>query len=512
VEVFLLESPRDLEFLKDYALIRYIPSSKSELLHVVESLPRAIILHSTEEEEMLPEAVLPFFIENRGSIKACYEALEMLEGEGGEALMELRDAVRTIEALCEPEESCGRFAYAFKNLRHVAEKCAEEANKDLVKRVEEGKYSLAGRDVLKILSTLREGDVYGSLPPEITGVIADVSREWEEECARRLRLEDEGLAFSGLFSRDDLYPLRIDEKALSSLDSFLEEEAVKAEFRENQKSAACLKTRAKVIRDCIARVLELDFLLALGEFTVKYGGRQAGIIKGLGTAFKRGKHLLLCKGEIDGETKAQPVDYVLGESSLDFKGAKGERVAVLTGANSGGKTTLLETIAQVQIMAQSGLPVIAEEATVSLLDEVYYYGRRRSDTSAGAFEALLRSLAGIHRRKGRRLVLADEIEAITEPGAAAKILAALLEVFGNEKNCIAGVVTHLGEDLRGLSSAIRVDGIEASGLDEDLNLIVDRNPVLNKIARSTPELIVERLSKSDEKSADFYRTILKKFK
>ncbi|MDP6612855.1 MAG: hypothetical protein QF673_02420, partial [Candidatus Hydrothermarchaeota archaeon] len=442
----------------------------------------------------------------------CYEALEMLEGGGDGALKDLGDAVRTIESLREPEKSYGRFDYAFKNLRQVAKKCAEEANKDLVKRVEEGEYSLAGRDVLKILSTLRDGDVYGSLPSEITGVIADVLKEWEGECARRLRLEDEGLAFSGLFSRAELYPISIDEKALGSLDNFLEEEAVKAEFRENQKAAALLKTREGLIRDSIARILELDFLFALGEFTVKYGGRPAGITRGLGTAFKGGKHLLLRKGEIGGETKAQPVDYVLGESSLDFKGAKGERVTVLTGANSGGKTTLLETIAQVQIMAQSGLHVLAEKAVVSLLDEVYYYGRRRSDTSAGTFEALLRSLAGIHGRMGRRLVLADEIEAITEPGAAAKILAALLEVFGKEKSCIAGVATHLGEDLRGLSTAIRVDGIEASGLDEDLNLIVDRNPVMNKIARSTPELIVERLSKSDEKRADFYRAILKKFK
>ena len=41
----------------------------------------------------------------------------------------------------------------------------------------------------------------------------------------------------------------------------------------------------------------------------------------------------------------------------------------------------------------------------------------------------------------------------------------------------------------------RIDGIEARGLDEDYNLIVDHSPVLGKLANSTPELIIEKLAK-----------------
>ena len=39
----------------------------------------------------------------------------------------------------------------------------------------------------------------------------------------------------------------------------------------------------------------------------------------------------------------------------------------------------------------------------------------------------------------------------------------------------------------------RVDGIEAKGLDEELELIVDRVPRIGIPARSTPELILKRL-------------------
>jgi dsDNA-specific endonuclease/ATPase MutS2 len=57
-----------------------------------------------------------------------------------------------------------------------------------------------------------------------------------------------------------------------------------------------------------------------------------------------------------------------------------------------------------------------------------------------------------------------------------------------------------------------VDGIEAKGLDNELNLIVDRNPVYNHIAKSTPELIVERLFRSGgEVEREFYSRLKNKF-
>ena len=46
--------------------------------------------------------------------------------------------------------------------------------------------------------------------------------------------------------------------------------------------------------------------------------------------------------------------------------------------------------------------------------------------------------------------------------------------------------------------SLRIDGIEACGLDDDLELIVDRTPRGNHLARSTPELIVRRLVERSE--------------
>jgi dsDNA-specific endonuclease/ATPase MutS2 len=92
-----------------------------------------------------------------------------------------------------------------------------------------------------------------------------------------------------------------------------------------------------------------------------------------------------------------------------------------------------------------------------------------------------------------------------------KIIGELLKVAG-EKRFMVVIVSHLGEDLKKELPFARVDGIEARGLDESLDLIVDRQPVFGKIGRSTPELIVERLArKARGKNRKIYERILASF-
>ena len=57
-----------------------------------------------------------------------------------------------------------------------------------------------------------------------------------------------------------------------------------------------------------------------------------------------------------------------------------------------------------------------------------------------------------------------------------------------------------------------MDGIEAQGLDENYNLIVDRTPRMDYFAKSTPELILRRMyEKSDGKLKNIYLQMLEKF-
>ena len=112
-----------------------------------------------------------------------------------------------------------------------------------------------------------------------------------------------------------------------------------------------------------------------------------------------------------------------------------------------------------------------------------------------------------------KLILADELEAITEPGAGAKIIAGMLEAANKHEHTCMLLVTHLAKDIMDATELdLRVDGIEAKGLNQNLELIVDRNPRRNYLARSTPELIVKRLvQRASGSSQEVFTSILERF-
>jgi hypothetical protein len=191
-----------------------------------------------------------------------------------------------------------------------------------------------------------------------------------------------------------------------------------------------------------------------------------------------------------GDESVQPVRYALGEHSLGSSPG-GERVSVLTGANSGGKTTLLETLCQVVLLAHMGLPVPAERAEVGRFDSVVFH-RRHASFNAGVLESTLRNVVPPLTADGRTLMLVDEFEAITEPGSAADLLHGLVTLTV-EKAALGTFVTHLADDLEPLPATARVDGIFAEGLTPELELEVDYQPRFGEVGRSTPEFIVSRL-------------------
>jgi hypothetical protein len=184
-----------------------------------------------------------------------------------------------------------------------------------------------------------------------------------------------------------------------------------------------------------------------------------------------------------------PVDYAVGDH--DLSPPTGDRVAVLTGANSGGKTTLLETCCSVALLAAMGLPVPADRAAIGEFDAVVFH-RRHASFNAGVLESTLKSIVPPLTDGGRTLMLVDEFEAITEPGRAADLLNGLVDLTV-ERGALGVYVTHLADDLSPLPDAARIDGIFAEGLTPDLDLRVDYQPRFGTVGKSTPEFIVSRL-------------------
>ncbi len=488
IEVLLIETQEDITFLKDFKLVRFVNYGNIELSRF---LPNVV---EVEENEAIPEKTLAFFLANEHSIMASCEIMKIL-GEDEKELNEIIENVRKLNV--ENDKKIALLNYALENLHVTVEDCLEKANNEIIEETETSEIAIKGKELLDLISSrsLR-------LPEKVMMIINDIARKWERNCEKMLKIE-EGSLF-GLF-QDETYPLEINMEKLHEIENILEHEKKITEFNLKRDLAYSLGKYKDRIREIVLDVLEIDVLLALGEFCIKYSAVIPDITDKLGIGFINARNIeLVRKGE-----EVQPVSYVIGDA-IKIKGSKGERIVIITGANSGGKTSLLETIAQIQIATQCGLPVLAEKAKVPILDELYYYRKMKGTLEAGAFETLLKSFALIARSKKRKLILADEIEAATEPGAAAMIIDALLKWFYEQENTLLALVTHLGREIT--FPKVRIDGIEAKGLDENLNLIVDRNPVLNKIARSTPELILEKLSKTEKKDREFYERIIKEFR
>jgi dsDNA-specific endonuclease/ATPase MutS2 len=197
---------------------------------------------------------------------------------------------------------------------------------------------------------------------------------------------------------------------------------------------------------------------------------------------------------------SQPVSFNLDNSN---------RCSILTGANSGGKTTLLENILQKISLFQLGLPV-SGLVHMPFFTDVYYFAKNNGAANKGAFENLLTQMSKIKPGEST-LILADEIEAVTEPGVAGKVIAATADYF-IKQNCFLVIATHLGYEIQeSLPEFTRIDGIEAKGLDKNFNLIVDHNPILGRLAHSTPELIVEKMANTlDHDYFKYLNNFLKK--
>lgn len=236
-------------------------------------------------------------------------------------------------------------------------------------------------------------------------------------------------------------------------------------------------------------VSELTLSLSLARFAEAYDLTRPAFVDEGCLAVSNARNLAL----IAGTTTVQSVTYAIGTHSLagDRQVPTGDRVTVLTGANSGGKTTLLETLCQVVLLAHMGLPVPAQRAEVGRFDAVVFH-RRHASFNAGVLESTLRTVVPPLTEDGRTLMLVDEFEAITEPGSAADLLHGLVGL-SVESDALGVFVTHLAEDLEPLPERARTDGIFARGLDENLALDVDYQPRFDTVGRSTPEFIVSRL-------------------
>jgi len=451
----------------------------------VEQVPAAAIVHcSAPGHEIIPETALDSFFGMIDQIDAV-SRLRTIYGEKtlSGRYVDLTEELRSISGVRRDPE---RIKEIVEEVRKLVESSLECEIKGL---------TLSGTEALSLLAS--------SQPEPLKRIYRDHSRMAADLIKEKLG------------TRRDLfrmkYPLEVDEESMDAMIQGMLGSAAEERFQKKVRIARELVGIVDDVKKELEWARDLDHRFGLACF-----------VKDLRLApFRSVQGFLAVSGAADlslrRDGQYQGIKYHLGPVPPDIedifpdRSVSDSRTAMLTGANSGGKTTLLMTLAQIVIMSRMGLPVPADSAFIPDISRIFIYKpRRRLD--AGGLETFLKELLPLSTMVDEwSLVLADELEAMTELEAASRIIGVFLSEL-SERKAFSVVVTHMADEI-GKFIQCRTDGIEARGLDEEHNLLVDRTPVIGLHARSTPELILKKLeARSSGKEREIYTRVLDRFR
>lgn len=506
LSVELVEDTRQLsELARGYSTVVALDETfaGTDLTGDVRVVPDAL----SNPVAVVPERVLAFFAHNRETLRAA-AAVHRLAGLDApfdfETLEEALDTLET-DGSVRGDEELDRLAVALDDLDVVVDEAEHVANTHLREAIEQRDVTIEGGDLLSLVE--RGAGVDSLLQRELADEYETAIEQARETLVETLDLQDSAGIARQVFGDNPTYPVERDEAVVTRLREELTAARDRRATRQKRELAEQLDGLVPDCEQLVDRALELDVELAVARFARDFECSMPEF-GGCGFAIEGGRSPLL---DVPFEA-VEPIEYRV------------DGVTLLSGVNSGGKTSTLDLVALVVTLAHMGLPVPAESARIERVGELHYHAKTQGTLDAGAFESTLREfgtlVSAVDRRNGTQsteveavadgsvLVLVDELESITEPGASANIMAGILEALA-DCGATAVFVSHLAGEIREAAETdIAVDGIEARGL-ENGELLVERTPVKGTLARSTPELIVEKLA--EETDEGFYRVLLDKF-
>ncbi|GGK79837.1 MutS-related protein [Mangrovihabitans endophyticus] len=131
------------------------------------------------------------------------------------------------------------------------------------------------------------------------------------------------------------------------------------------------------------------------------------------------------------------------------------RLIVVTGANQGGKSTLLRAIGLAQVMMQCGMPVGATSLTAGIRSGIFTHFKREEDAGmdSGKLDEEMARMAGIaDHLRGHALVLFNESFAATNEREGSEINRQIIQAL-TERHVSVVTVTHLYDLAHQMQSA-----------------------------------------------------------
>ncbi|CCI81114.1 endonuclease MutS2 [Lactobacillus hominis] len=331
----------------------------------------------------------------------------------------------------------------------------------------------------------------------------------------------------------------VHDQSASGQTLFIEPEAVLNLNNRQQDLLAQERQEVRAILDHLSRLItqyldevsanakalmQLDFLSAKSKLAKDMHATEPILTKDQVVELKKARHPLI-----------DPKKVVANDIEL----GKSFDTMLITGPNTGGKTITLKTLGLLQLMAQSGLFITAnEESKVGVFQEIYAdIGDEQSiEQSLSTFSSHMDQIIKIMRNvTNQDLVLIDELGAGTDPEEGASLAIAILDYL-QAKDCKIVITTHYPElklygynrvkttnasmefDIKTLSPTYKLRiGIPgqsnafaiASHLGMD-KTVVDAARSLVKDEDSDINRMIERLSDQTKKAESLRQTLEKK--
>ncbi|KOR88864.1 endonuclease MutS2 [Paenibacillus solani] len=198
-----------------------------------------------------------------------------------------------------------------------------------------------------------------------------------------------------------------------------------------------------------------DYVIARGKYAIAIGGRNVKLNQQGFINLKSAVHPLIGSSMV-------PLDFTIGEHY---------KTLIITGPNTGGKTSALKTVGLITVMVQSGLLVpVAEGSHCAIFDEVSVdIGDGQSlEHALSTFSAHIRNIRDILETAGQStLVLLDEMASGTDPGEGVGLSIAILEEL-NKRRATVVVTTHFSEIK---NFAERTAGFENARMEFDADTL-----------------------------------------
>ncbi|MHA1888176.1 MAG: hypothetical protein ACTSX0_09120, partial [Promethearchaeota archaeon] len=545
MELIKLDENQDIsglfnQYSRNFNVVVYIGRNSRN----IPNLPNILTFNPNQIDEasLIPERIINFFSFNKDLIQNMIKIVVMLKNTKEtkllqdflskidlQTLKQIKENASVLNSNGDIRENVDAtldcYYQVYKNFDSIVSEAEGRINQEIQREIGDRSIEIQGKQILNLFrNDVTSESLRSYIPAEVDDLISEIIQNNIEFLRKELFLSSESEDyFTQLIPEFLEYPFHFEDSAILLLEKIVTARYFTHRFNIMNKIAIELEQTHHYLLELHQTLLEFEFFYAIGRFAKDYELSIPNLITdGAGLGGKNMVNLHLQqeflsqvkssnKNEINHPVTPVPISYIIGDSqlcssfnsiqtsSLDSKPLYAN-LALLTGSNSGGKTMCLLTFAQAILLAQMGFPSIGS-FIYTPFDEIYFFKKSSGQISAGAFETTLLQFVSMAQSSARKLIFADELEAITEPTAAAKVLASIFTLILSNANNFGIFVTHLGElILSELSekdrSKIRLDGIEAKGLDENLELIVDRNPHYHYLANSTPELIIERLAKS----------------